>query len=87
MNTVQVAPTWTDGVNAYMHQMAKIEGSTPEEMSKTYFTEGEGRTSLLQRWAEPAEIAHMIAFLCSPLASAINGAAPRADGGMVRSLF
>ncbi len=87
VNTVQVAPTWTDGVNAYMHQMAKIEGSTPEEMSKTYFTEGEGRTSLLQRWAEPAEIAHMIAFLCSPLASAINGAAPRADGGMVRSLF
>ena len=87
VNTVQVAPTWTDGVDAFMHQMAEIEGTTPEDMSKAYFAEGEGRTSLLQRWAEPAEIAHVVAFLCSPLASAINGAAPRADGGMVRSLF
>ena len=87
VNTVQAAPTWTDGVDAFMHQAAKIENTTPEAMSKAYFTEGEGRTSLLQRWAEPAEIAHVVAFLCSPLASAINGAAPRADGGMVRSLF
>ena len=87
VNTVQVAPTWTDGVDAFMHQMAEIEGTTPEEMSKAYFADGEGRTSLLQRWAEPREIADVVAFLCSPLASAINGAAPRADGGMVRSLF
>ncbi len=87
VNTVQVAPTWTDGVDAFMHQMAEIEDTTPQEMSKAYFAEGEGRTSLLQRWAEPAEIAHVVAFLCSPLASAINGAAPRADGGMVRALF
>ncbi len=87
VNTVQVAPTWTDGVDAFMHQMAEIEGTTPEEMSKGYFAEGEGRTSLLQRWARPEEIAAFVVFLCSPLASAINGAAPRADGGMVRSLF
>lgn len=87
VNTVQVAPTWTDGVNAFTRQMAEIEGATPEEMSKAYFAEGEGRTSLLQRWARPEEIAAVVAFLCSPLASAINGSAPRADGGMVRSLF
>ena len=44
VNTLQVAPTWTDGVDAFMHQMAEIEGTTPEEMSKAYFAEGEGRT-------------------------------------------
>ena len=33
------------------------------------------------------EIAAQVVFLCSPLAAAINGAAQRADGGMVRSLF
>ena len=87
VNTVQVAPTWTDGVNAFMQQMAAIEKSTPEEMSRAYFAEGEARTSLLQRWARPEEIGAVVAFLCSPLASAINGSAPRADGGMVRSLF
>lgn len=87
VNTLQVAPTWTDGVDAFMHQMSEIEGTTPEEMSKAYFAEGEGRTSLLQRWAQPDEIAAVATFLCSPQAAAINGSAPRADGGMVRSLF
>lgn len=87
VNTLQVAPTWTDGVDAFMHQMAEIEGTTPEEMSKAYFAEGEGRTSLLQRWAQPEEIAAVATFLCSPQAAAINGSAPRADGGLVRSLF
>ena len=67
--------------------LADIEGTTPEEMSRAYFAGGEGRTSLLQRWAQPEEIAAVVAFLCSPLASAVNGSAPRADGGMIRSLF
>jgi len=87
VNTVQAAPTWTDGVKAFMEQLAEIEETTPEEMSIAYFAEGEGRTSLLERWAKPDEIAALVIFLCSPNASAINGAAIRADGGMVRSLF
>ncbi len=48
---------------------------------------GHERASRLRPLAEPAEIDHVVASLCSPLASAINGAAPRAYGGMVRSLF
>jgi NAD(P)-dependent dehydrogenase (short-subunit alcohol dehydrogenase family) len=87
VNTVLAAPTWTDGVEAFMKQMAEIEETTPEAMSLDYFSNGEGRTSLLQRWAEPHEIASFVAFLCSPKASATNGAALRADGGMVRALF
>ncbi len=87
VNTVQVAPTWTEGVETFMNTMAGIEGISADEMSEEYFANGEGRTSLLGRWAKPEEIADVVAFLCSPRAAAINGSAPRADGGMVRSLF
>lgn len=87
VNSVRVAPTWTDGVQSFMAQMAEVEDSTAEEMKVAYFADGEGQSSLLQRWAEPREIADVVAFLCSPRASAINGASSRVDGGMIRSLF
>ena len=87
VNSVLAAPTWTHGVKTFMDEMAKIENTTPEEMSKLYFSEGEGQSSLIERWAKPDEIASFITYLCSPKASATNGAALRADGGMVRSLF
>jgi NAD(P)-dependent dehydrogenase (short-subunit alcohol dehydrogenase family) len=44
-------------------------------------------TSLLKRFTRPDEVSAMVAFLCSPLASATNGAAVRADGGVVRSII
>jgi NAD(P)-dependent dehydrogenase (short-subunit alcohol dehydrogenase family) len=43
-------------------------------------------SSLLKRFERPEEIGAMAAFLCSPLASATNGAAVRVDGGVVRSI-
>jgi NAD(P)-dependent dehydrogenase (short-subunit alcohol dehydrogenase family) len=57
-----------------------------DELRGDYF-KTTGASSLLQRWATPAEIAAQVVFLCSERASAINGAAQRADGGIVRSLF
>ncbi|MNW64217.1 short chain dehydrogenase [compost metagenome] len=44
-------------------------------------------TSILERLIRPEEIAEFVAFLSSPLSAAINGAALRADGGLVRSVF
>ena len=37
--------------------------------------------------AEPEEVANLVTFVCSPLSSATNGAALRADGGVVRSII
>jgi NAD(P)-dependent dehydrogenase (short-subunit alcohol dehydrogenase family) len=41
----------------------------------------------LQRFATTDEVAALVAFIGSPLSSAINGAALRAEGGVVRSIF
>ena len=43
-------------------------------------------SSLLQRFATTEEVAAVVAFVCSPLASAINGAAVRAEGGVLQSI-
>jgi len=86
VNSVLVAPTWSEGVEVFLEKMAPGAGRTVDEMRTAYF-EGPGATSLLQRWATPEEIAAQVVFLCSQRASAINGAAQRVDGGIVRSLF
>ncbi|MCA9418725.1 MAG: SDR family oxidoreductase, partial [Candidatus Omnitrophica bacterium] len=43
-------------------------------------------TSIIQRFAEPEEVAAMVAYLSSPLASATTGAAIRVEGGLVDDL-
>jgi NAD(P)-dependent dehydrogenase (short-subunit alcohol dehydrogenase family) len=44
-------------------------------------------SSLLKRFATVDEVASMIVYLCSPVASATNGAAVRVDGGVVRAIL
>lgn len=86
VNSVLVAPTWSEGVQTFLGKIGPQLGKTVTEMRSAYF-EGPGATSLLQRWAAPEEIAAQVAFLCSEQAAAINGAAQRVDGGIIRSLF
>ena len=86
VNSVLVAPTWSEGVEAFLGKAATTQGKSVAELRADYFRTT-GASSLLQRWARPEEIAAQVVFLCSERASAINGAAQRADGGIVRSLF
>jgi len=86
VNSVLVAPTWSEGVETFLAKAAPGLGKTVDELRSDYFRTT-GASSLLQRWATPDEIAAQVVFLCSERASAINGAAQRADGGIVRSLF
>ncbi len=86
VNSVLAAPTWSEGVETFLAKVAPSAGKTLDEMKTAYF-DGPGLSSLLQRWARPEEIAAQVVFLCSERASAINGAAQRVDGGMIRSLF
>jgi NAD(P)-dependent dehydrogenase (short-subunit alcohol dehydrogenase family) len=86
VNSALVAPTWSEGVEAFLAKVAPGLGKTVDQMRTAYF-ETTGASSILQRWATPEEIAAQIAFLCSERASVINGAAQRVDGGIIRSLF
>lgn len=86
VNSLLVAPTWTPGVETFLQPLADQAGVSVEQMQNDYFL-GDGASSLLQRFAMPNEIANFATFLSSPLSSAINGAALRVDGGIIRSLF
>lgn len=87
VNSVLVAPTWTEGVERFLGDAAKDAGTTREVLRDDYFKNGDGSSSLLARFARPEEIAAQVTFLCSTQASAINGAAQRVDGGIIRGML
>lgn len=86
VNAVLAGPTRSEGVDDFVTKMAKERGVTPSEV-ETEFFQTVRPTSLLKRFATTDEVAAMVVYLCSPLASATNGAALRVDGGVVRSII
>jgi NAD(P)-dependent dehydrogenase (short-subunit alcohol dehydrogenase family) len=85
VNAVLPGPTASEGVTDFVGQLAKDAKQSSTEFEKEFFRSVRP-TSLLQRFATVDEVASMVAYLCSPLASATNGAAVRVDGGVVRGL-
>ena len=67
------------------HLLHSTAGRSAETEASAYFREHE-RTSLLQRFLQPDEVAAVVAFLASPAASGINGSALRVEGGIIRHL-
>ena len=86
VNTVLPGPTASEGVSRFVEQLAAEQKTDAASVEKEFFR-GMRPTSLLQRFATPEEVAALVAFVCSPLSSATNGAALRADGGVVRSIL
>ncbi|MBP3039155.1 SDR family oxidoreductase [Bacillaceae bacterium Marseille-Q3522] len=86
VNTVMPGSTLTEGVETMLNTLYPKENLSIEEAEKRFMTENRP-TSIIQRLIRPEEIAHLVTFLSSPLASAINGSALRIDGGLVRSVF
>jgi NAD(P)-dependent dehydrogenase (short-subunit alcohol dehydrogenase family) len=86
VNSVLPGPTASEGVNEFVDRMATASKQTKAEL-ETEFFRNIRPSSLLRRFARPEEVAALVVFLCSPLSSATNGAALRADGGVVRSIL
>jgi NAD(P)-dependent dehydrogenase (short-subunit alcohol dehydrogenase family) len=85
VNTVLGGPTYSDGVAATIETIAAGRSTSVEAMKGAII--GQNRTTLLERFIEPSEIASLAAYLASPLASATNGAAVRADGGQLTAML
>ncbi|PYT52448.1 MAG: oxidoreductase [Acidobacteria bacterium] len=86
VNSVLPGPTASEGVNTFVEELARDQKTARREVEKQFF-QNMRPTSLLKRMAEPEEVANLVTFVCSPLSSATNGAALRADGGVVRSII
>jgi NAD(P)-dependent dehydrogenase (short-subunit alcohol dehydrogenase family) len=85
VNSVLAGPTGSEGVGQFVEQMAAARKISRAEVEKEFFRNVRP-SSLLQRFARTEEVAAMVAFVCSPLSSATNGAALRVDGGVVQAI-
>jgi len=86
VNSVLPGPTRSRGVGEFVDALAKARGMSFAVFEKEFF-EKVRPTSLIRRFAEPEEVASLVAYIASPLASATTGAALRVDGGVIRSAF
>lgn len=85
VNAVLPGPTMSDGVGDFVEGFSQKEGIDRDTFeNETFFAEMRP-TSLIRRFADPSEVAQMVVYLCSPLASATNGSALRVDGGVIKS--
>lgn len=85
VNSLLPGLTWTENTAAYQTDRAKREGKDLDQAIREYFMTYEP-TQLLQRITTVEEVASTIVYYCSEVSSATNGAAIRAEGGLIRSI-
>lgn len=86
VNTVMPGPTKSEGVGGFLEDLAKAQNSSIEDTEASFFKTARP-TSIIQRFATPDEIAHMVTYVASPLSSATNGSALKVDGGTARFII
>ncbi|MBL4623267.1 MAG: SDR family oxidoreductase [Immundisolibacteraceae bacterium] len=86
VNSVLPGPTKSRGLVGFVDEMAEQLGQTFEQVEQNFIKEARP-SSLIKRFANLEEVASMVAYIASPLASATNGAALRVDGGVIKSAF
>jgi len=86
VNSVLPGSTLTEGAKQFLKEQATKNQTSEKEIADNFF-KNVRTSSLLERFANPKEIADMVVFLSSPLSSATNGSAIKADGGSIPGIF
>jgi NAD(P)-dependent dehydrogenase (short-subunit alcohol dehydrogenase family) len=85
VNSVLPGPTLSEGVATFVKDLARQNGQSEAEAAAN-FVKQHRPSSLLQRFASTDEVANMVVYVASKEASATNGAALRAEGGIVETV-
>jgi NAD(P)-dependent dehydrogenase (short-subunit alcohol dehydrogenase family) len=86
VNSILAGPTESEGVGAFVESMAKQQNKSKADIEKEFFKHVRP-SSLLKRFATVDEVAAIATYIAGELSSATNGAALRADGGVVRAIL
>jgi NAD(P)-dependent dehydrogenase (short-subunit alcohol dehydrogenase family) len=85
VNSVLAGPTASEGAEAFVDRLAATRGVDRATIEREFFATARP-SSIIKRFASIDEVAAMIAYTCSTLASATTGAALRVDGGVIRAI-
>jgi NAD(P)-dependent dehydrogenase (short-subunit alcohol dehydrogenase family) len=85
VNSVLPGPTRSEGIIEFMRSVVDTKGGSDAELEAEFF-EKLRPLSLIRRLTEADEIGAITTFLASPLAAVTNGAAMRAEGGIIPTI-
>ncbi|HEY0271306.1 MAG TPA: SDR family NAD(P)-dependent oxidoreductase [Sphingomonas sp.] len=85
VNSVLPGPTLSEGVAGMLKDEMARTGQSLEEAA-TAFVRAHRPSSILRRAVRVEEVANLVVYVASPLASATTGAALRVDGGVLDTL-
>lgn len=85
VNSVLPGPTLSDGLRDMLTRKVAQKDASLETLAAEFVMKNRP-SSIIQRPASVEEVAYMIVYACSPLASATSGASLRVDGGIVETL-
>lgn len=85
VNAVMPGPTMREGVQTFVADLAKQNGQSESEAAANFIKQHRPG-SLIQRFATVEEIANMVVYVSSKESAATNGAALRAEGGLLQTI-
>jgi NAD(P)-dependent dehydrogenase (short-subunit alcohol dehydrogenase family) len=85
VNSVLPGPTFSEGVETFVKDLAKQNGQSEADAAAS-FVKQHRPSSLIARFASVEEIANVVVFVASKQAAVTNGAAIRAEGGIIDTI-